>query len=100
MIMIEPLSPISPMHPPESARMSPCRTAGSFTCKGLLPSPQVTADAWAIVDIETNELLWGKNSGLASNIASLTKMMTSDVVKQCIKHNIITDQVQGCFHLL
>ena len=92
MIIMEPLSPISPMHPPESARMSPCRTAGSFTCKGLLPAPQVTANAWAIVDIGTYEFLWGKNSDLASDIASLTKMMTCYVVKQCIKQNMITDQ--------
>jgi D-alanyl-D-alanine carboxypeptidase len=44
--------------------------------------------------MSTNEFLWGKNSEVASDIASLTKMMTCYLVNHCIKQSLITDQDQ------
>ena len=70
----------------ESGRSSPV--------KGLIkidPPPQVSASSWAIVNIHTGEFLWGKNSHTIRDIASLTKIMTLFVVKQCLVHKIITE---------
>lgn len=89
---METSNPFTPVYLSDSARMSPCRTAGSFSCQNLLPAPQVTANAWSILDIETGEFLWGKNCDVASDIASLTKMMTCYLVTQCIKQKLITEQ--------
>jgi D-alanyl-D-alanine carboxypeptidase len=89
---MEASNPFTPVYLPDSARMSPCRTAGSFSSQNLLPAPQVTANAWSILDIETGEFLWGKNCDVSSDIASLTKMMTCYLVNQCIKQQLISDQ--------
>lgn len=70
----------------ESGRSSPV--------KGLIkidPPPQVSASSWAIVNIHTGEYLWGKNSHSIRDIASLTKIMTLFVVKQCLVHKVITE---------
>lgn len=89
---MDPQSPLTPIFIPESARMSPCRTAASFSAQNLMPAPQVTASAWSIVNVETGEFLWAKNGDTANDIASLTKMMTCYVVKQCIKQSLCTEE--------
>lgn len=66
----------------------------SSPVKGLInisPPPQVSASSWAVVNIHTGECLWGKNSQAIRDIASLTKIMTLFVVKQCLRHKIITE---------
>lgn len=85
---MEPLSPLSPVYIPESARMSPCRTAVSFSSQTLIPAPQVTASAWSIINADNREFLWSKNGETPHDIASLTKMMTCYLVKQCIKQDL------------
>eukprot|EP00742_Colponemidia_sp_Colp-10_P006939 GILJ01007448.1.p1 GENE.GILJ01007448.1~~GILJ01007448.1.p1 ORF type:complete len:398 (+),score=27.19 GILJ01007448.1:103-1296(+) len=42
--------------------------------------PLLSAKAWSIVDLDTGDLLWGKNEMEAREIASLTKIMTALVV--------------------
>lgn len=69
-----------------------CRTASSFGSSPLLPAPLVTASAWSIINLSSGEHLWGKNKDVVRDIASLTKMMTLFVVKQCIRHNLCTPQ--------
>ena len=83
---------LSPYHMPESSRMSPCRTAASFSCQTLIPAPQVTASAWSITNTETGETLWSKNGDTLNDIASLTKMMTLYIVNLCIKNRLCSEE--------
>lgn len=69
----------------------------SSPVKGLnlhIPAPQVSAASWSILNVETGECLSGKNANVIRDIASLTKIMTLFIVKQCIRHKLITDQDQ------
>jgi D-alanyl-D-alanine carboxypeptidase len=43
------------------------------------------------VNVQTGESLWGKNSSSIRDIASLTKIMTLFVVKQCLRHKLVTE---------
>ena len=69
-----------------------CPTAPSFGSSPVSPAPLVTATAWSIINITSGECLWGKNKDAVRDIASLTKMMTLFVVKQCFRHKICTLQ--------
>jgi serine-type D-Ala-D-Ala carboxypeptidase (penicillin-binding protein 5/6) len=77
---------------PDSARISPTRTATCFSSSSLMPAPQVTASAWSINDVETGDFLWSKNNDISHDIASLSKMMTAYVVKLCIRQGLCTSQ--------
>lgn len=71
----------------ESGKSSPIKSLGLH-----IPAPQVSAASWSIVNIETGECLSGKNANVIRDIASLTKIMTLFIVKQCMRHKLITDQ--------
>ena len=87
---MEPSSPLTPSYIPEPERAHTCRTA-SLVHYSLIPAPQVTANAWSIVNSDTGEVLWSKNGESSNDIASLTKMMTCYVVYQCIKDGLCTE---------
>lgn len=49
------------------------------------PAPFVTAQAWAIIDKSTGELLFGRNENESRQVASLTKIMTTYVVMDILQ---------------
>lgn len=51
--------------------------------KHKVPLPNITADAWCVVDLDSGgQLLFGKRASHKREIASLTKMMTFYVAWQ------------------
>jgi len=71
----------------DSGKSSPIKSPGS-----LAPPPQISAASWAIVNVGTGDCISSKNSGSIKDIASLTKIMTLFVVKQCLRHNLVSGQ--------
>lgn len=82
---------ISNIKPHNPELFSQCRTAHPLAFN-TFPAPQVTASAWSIINVQTGECLWGKNKDMVRDIASLTKIMTFFVVKQCLRHKVCSDQ--------
>ena len=58
---------------------TPYHRAGSLA-EDLNAPPPVTAQAWAIADGRTGELLWGLNADEPRKAASTTKMMCAFVI--------------------
>lgn len=52
----------------------------------------MTAQAWAICDGRSGDLLWGKHSEVPRDIASLTKMMTLYVAGKCLKKGLVSKE--------
>ncbi|OMJ93331.1 hypothetical protein SteCoe_3683 [Stentor coeruleus] len=84
-------SPLSFSTCPDSGKTSPYRASTACPVQNFIPAPLVTAASWSLTNAETGECLWGKSKDTVRDIASLTKMMTLYVVKQCIRQRIITD---------
>lgn len=63
--------------------------------KSVVPTPEITATSWMLIDFESGWVLGSENSDLRIEPASLTKLMTSFLVFEAlVKSEIkLTDQV-------
>lgn len=71
----------------DSGKSSPVKSLSSPA-----PPPQISAASWAIVNIQNGDCISSKNSSSIKDIASLTKIMTLFIVKQCLRYKLVTDQ--------